>query len=150
MAFLSSKGTGTVPNVAQSAVILPPMRTVKCCAASVQSSIIPTTTGIRIWTRSNTLKRTSPSWTHGISSSRPAPRSAYVTSSLNRQTPGVFWKEVKRDFTAIRMDEFEMHGCWNDIDKDITAIQMDQLQMQVPQYLGLRRTLQFHLRMETR
>jgi hypothetical protein len=71
---------------------------------------------------------------------RPTPW--YLTKSLNRQTQGGHWKEINKEFTAIRM---QIQGCWMDIDKEITAIQMDhQLQIQVPQYMGLRRTLQFH------
>jgi hypothetical protein len=66
----------------------------------------------------------------------------YVTRSFNRQTQGGHWKEINKDFTAIRMDQ---QGGWKDIDKEITVIQKDhQLHMQVPQYMGLRRTLQFH------
>jgi hypothetical protein len=39
----------------------------------------------------------------------------------------------------------DQQGGWKDIDKEITVIQKDhQLHMQVPQYMGLRRTLQFH------
>jgi hypothetical protein len=71
---------------------------------------------------------------------RPTPW--YVTRSLNRQTQGGHWKEINKEFTAIRMDQ---QVCWKDIDKEITVIQKDhQLHMQVPQYMGMRRTLQFH------
>ncbi|CAD6255794.1 unnamed protein product [Miscanthus lutarioriparius] len=61
----------------------------------------------------------------------------YVTRSSNRQTQGGHWKEINKEFTAIRMDQ---KGCWKHIDKEIAAIQM----VPVPQYMGLRRTLEFH------
>lgn len=68
----------------------------------------------------------------------------YVTTSLNRQTNEGCWEEIDK-FTAIRMKQQQMQGCWMEIGKEITAIQNNQLQMQVPQFMGLRRTLEFHL-----
>ncbi|CAD6255405.1 unnamed protein product [Miscanthus lutarioriparius] len=70
----------------------------------------------------------------------------YVTTSLNWQTNEGCWEEIDKEFTAIRTEQQQMQGFWKDIDNVFTAIQNDyQMQMQVPQYMGLRRTLEFHL-----
>ncbi|CAD6255789.1 unnamed protein product [Miscanthus lutarioriparius] len=70
----------------------------------------------------------------------------YVTTSLNWQTNEGCWEEIDKEFTAIRTEQQQMQGFWKDIDNVFTAIQIDyQMQMQVPQYMGLRRTLEFHL-----